>query len=254
MPVHDWTLVEAGIFHDFHTVWIVAIRGALNDGLLPPGYYALAEQHGGRSIADILTLHASPPSASEPPPSPLGTGGTAVAEAPPKVRRRETFDETVLSRRRSVAIRHVSGHRLVAVVEILSPGNKDRALHVEKFVAKAVAALEAGVHLLLVDLFPPGRHDPQGMHGAIRQLLGDFDEPFDVPVNEPLTLAGYAADTQVEVFLEHVAVGAKLSEMPLFLNPERYINVPLEATYQAAYSGMPSFWRDVLEGRPPAGF
>ena len=59
MPVHDWTRVEAGIFHDFHTVWTVALRNALNEGLLPQGYYALAEQHAGRAITDVLTLHAS---------------------------------------------------------------------------------------------------------------------------------------------------------------------------------------------------
>ncbi len=57
MPVHDWTLVEAGIFHDFHTVWTGSLRNALNEGLLPDGYYALAEQHAGQAIADILTLH-----------------------------------------------------------------------------------------------------------------------------------------------------------------------------------------------------
>jgi hypothetical protein len=60
-------------------------------------------------------------------------------------------------------------------------------------------------------------------------------------------LAGYAAGTQVEIYLERL--GAGLPEMPLFLTPDRYINVPLEATYQEAYRGMPAFWRDVLEGR-----
>ena len=44
MPVHDWTRVEAGIFHDFHHTWITAIKNALNAGLLPEEYYALAEQ------------------------------------------------------------------------------------------------------------------------------------------------------------------------------------------------------------------
>jgi hypothetical protein len=43
MPVHDWTLVEDGIFHDFHVGWIAQLRTALNNGLLPPGYYALEE-------------------------------------------------------------------------------------------------------------------------------------------------------------------------------------------------------------------
>ena len=60
MPVHDWTRVEAGIFHDFHTVWIGHLRTALNEGLLPKGYYALVEQHAGHTITDVLTLHASP--------------------------------------------------------------------------------------------------------------------------------------------------------------------------------------------------
>jgi hypothetical protein len=253
MPVHDWTRVEAGIFHDFHTVWIGWIRTALNDGLLPQGYYALAEQHAGRSVADVLTLHASPVP-QERLPLPPATGGTAVADAPPRVRRKQTVEPAALARRRTVAIRHVSGHRLVALVEIVSPANKDRPQHVEEFAAKAVSALDLGVHLLLVDLFPPGPHDPFGMHGVIRQRLEQSDEPYDLPAEEPLTLAAYAAGAEVEMYLEHVAVGATLPEMPLFLRPDRYVNVPLEATYEAAYRGVPAFWRDVLEGRPPQGF
>jgi hypothetical protein len=39
-----------------------------------------------------------------------------------------------------------------------------------------------------------------------------------------------------------------------FLRPDRYVDVPLEPTYLAAYRAMPGFWRDVLEGRPPQGF
>lgn len=251
MPVHDWTRVEAGIFHDFHTVWIGGIRNALNEGLLPQGYYALAEQHVGRPITDVLTLHASRVPPVVPLPLPPDTGGTAVAEAPPRVRRRQTVEPAALARRRSLAIRHVSGHRLVALVEIVSPANKDRARHVEEFTAKAVDALDVGVHVLVVDLFPPGPHDPYGMHGVIHQRLEQSDEPYDLPADEPLTLAAYAAGPPVEIYLEHLAVGTALPEMPLFLRPDRYVNVPLEPTYQAAYRGMPAFWRDVLEGRPP---
>ena len=114
MPVHDWTRVEAGIFHDFHVSWIPEIKKRLNDGLLPSGFYALAEQHAGRAIADILTLHAGPPE-SGPGPAITTTGGTAVAEAPPKVRRTQTIEATALGRRRTLVIRHVSGHRLVAL-------------------------------------------------------------------------------------------------------------------------------------------
>ena len=115
----------------------------------------------------------------------------------------------------------------------------------------ALAALDAGVHLLLVDLLPPGSHDPEGMHGIILQRLEQSDEPYDLPADEPLTLASYAAGPRVDIYIEHLSIGAALPEMPLFLRPDRYVNVPLEPTYQDAYQGMPAFWRDVLEGRPP---
>src|SRR5207245_3841558 len=170
MPVHDWSRVEAGIFHSFHSSWIVELHNALNGGLLPGDYYALVEQHAGRMVSAVLTLHASRPN-GEPPPLPPGDGGLALAEAPPKVRRTLTATETYRQRRRTLAIRHVSGHRLIALVEIVSPANKDRLESVEGFVAKVVEALDLGIHVFLVDVFRPSRHDPRGMHGAVGKHL-----------------------------------------------------------------------------------
>lgn len=43
MPIHDWTHVDAGIFHDFHSTWIPLLKQALNQ-TLPSDYYALSEQ------------------------------------------------------------------------------------------------------------------------------------------------------------------------------------------------------------------
>jgi hypothetical protein len=48
-------------------------------------------------------------------------------------------------------------------------------------------------------------------------------------------------------YVEPTAVGRELLEMPLFLEPEIYVNVPLEATYQAAHRGVPRRWKAVLE-------
>ena len=64
-----------------------------------------------------------------------------------------------------------------------------------------------------------------------------------------MTLASYVAERLPQAYLEHLAVGSPLIEMPLFLDPDRYINLPLESTYHAAYCGMPAFWRDVLDGK-----
>lgn len=251
MPVHDWTRVEAGIFHDFHTVWVAEIRSALNEGLLPKGYYALAELHAGAAIADVLTLHSSE-TAPQPVVVPPEVGGTLIAEAPPRVRRQQTLEGSLVMRRRTVAIRHVSNHRLVALLEIISPANKDRARPVSDFAQKAISALEAGIHLLIVDLSPPGPHDPQGVHGTISAHLEPEQEPYDLPANEPLTLAAYTAGPRIDAYLEHLGTGATLPEMPLFLRPDRYVNAPLDQTYLNSYRGFPSFWRDVLERRTEA--
>jgi hypothetical protein len=249
MSLHDWALVDAGIFHDFRTTWIGAIRTALNEGVLPKGYYALAEQHCGGPITDVLTLHVSPESTDVLPTLPPMSGGTAVAEAPPRVRRKLTVEPAALARRRSLAIRHVSGHRLIALLEIVSPANKDREVHVRAFVDKAESALLAGVHLLVIDLFRPGPHDPGGVHAAILRRLEDSDREYEPLPNEPFTLTSFAAGPRVDVYSEHLAIGAPLPEMPLFLRSDRYVKTPLETTYQATYRGVPEFYRDVLEGR-----
>jgi hypothetical protein len=245
MPVHDWTRMEAGIFHSFHNAWITHLAEALNGGLLPPGYYALGEQHAGRFVTDLLTLHTSRP--NDAPLLSPSVGGLVLAEAPAKVRRQLRGIETYRQRRRTLAIRHISGHRLIALVEIGSPANEDRPESVEVFVTKTVEALDLGVNVLLIDILLPGRHDPSGLHGA---MWNEFDEePYDLPLAEPLTLASYTAGAPVKAYLEHLAVAGHLPEMPLFLHSDRYFPVPLEATYQAAYRGVPAFWRDVLEGR-----
>ncbi len=173
----------------------------------------------------------------------------AVAENPPQVRRRLSLSPAARGTRRTLTIRHISGHRIVALIEITSPANKDRATHLVEFVDKAEAALAYGIHLVLVDLIPPGPHDPQGIHAALWARYDD--EPYLLPPGEPLTLASYVGGMRPEAYLEHLAVGTPLAEMPLFLNPDRYINLPLEATYLAAHRGMPAFWRDVLDGKQP---
>lgn len=247
MAVHDWTRVDAGTFHAFHTAWITHLSEALNGGVLPAGYYALPEQQGGRLIADVLTLQTPSATYSR---SPADEGGVAVAEAPPRVRRKLSPSPAARGSRRTLAVRHVSGHQIIALIEIVSSANKDRAAHVAEFADKAELALAHGIHVLLVDLFPPGRHDPEGIHAAIWERFDD--EPYRLPPDELLTLASYVAGPGPEAYLEHLTVGDVLPEMPLFLTPERYVNVPLEATYAAAYRGLPAFWRDVLEGNPGA--
>ena len=66
MPVHDWSRVNAGIFHSFHLSWTDEIMAALNAGLLPPDYYALAEQLAGEFGPDVLALRFTGPDVEAP--------------------------------------------------------------------------------------------------------------------------------------------------------------------------------------------
>jgi hypothetical protein len=248
MPIHDWTRVTSGTWHDFHLAWIAEIHNTLNSGLLPPSYYAQAEQIAGPLGPDVLTLQV-PESEPEPGPEGPAGGGLAVATVPPRARlvnQAEMMDYVL--KRRTLVIRHASGDRIVALLELVSPGNKAARFALRSFVDKAVEALFRGYHLLIVDLFPPTPRDPQGIHGAI---WAEIDEtPFALPPDEPLTLAAYSAGPVKRAYVEPTAVGRDLIEMPLFLEPEIYINVPLEETYMAAYRGVPQRWKRVLEDGP----
>lgn len=221
------------------------IQRALNGGLLPEGFYALAEQVAGEVIPDVLTLHDAELGQTISPQS-QGYAGVALAEAPPQVALRETASEALLlaAKARRLTIRHSTGDRIVALLEIVSPGNKEKRAALESFVDKAIGALDAGYHLLVIDLFPPGPFDPSGIHGAIWRRLGCDYTP---PSAKPLTLAAYAAAAAVTCYVEPTAVGADLIPMPLFLDPGHYVNVPLEQTYRAAYDGMPRRWKRVIE-------
>jgi hypothetical protein len=145
---------------------------------------------------------------------------------------------------KAVTIRHKSDHRVVAVIEIVSPGNKNSRHGLRAFVDKAVELLHGGVHLLILDLHPPGPRDPQGIHRVIWDEFLDND--FTLPPGLPLTLAAYRADRWPEAFVEPIAVGSTLPEMPVFLSLDVYIPLPLEPTYQGAWEAVPAFWREAL--------
>jgi hypothetical protein len=246
MPIHDWTRVSDGTFHDFHVAWIAEIRNALNNGLLPENYYAQAEQIVGPLGPDVLTLQTNGYPASEALVGEPGRGGLALATVQPRARltAAAAMDDYVL-KRRTIVIRHSSNDRIVALLEIVSPGNKSSRHALRSFVEKAVEALYRGYHLLIVDLLPATPRDPQGIHGAIWREISD--DPFELPRGEPLTLAAYSAGPVKRAWVEPTAVGRELIDMPQFLEPEIYVNVPLEATYQAAYRGVARRWKQVLE-------
>src|SRR5687767_3645359 len=106
MPIHDWTRVEAGIFHAFHHRWISAISDVLNSGLLPKDLYALPEQVAAGFGPDVLTLQAERPDDAD-------AGGavataTALQTRPATTIVLETEAEFYRRKKKVIAVRHVS--------------------------------------------------------------------------------------------------------------------------------------------------
>src|ERR1043165_6029837 len=185
MPVHDWSRVDANLFHDFHQTWAVSIRNALNSGLLPKGYVALVEQHAPNFIPDVLALnrstHTSPGDDDEP-----MTGGVVTTTLPETRFVQRAQRQAMAARANRVTISHHRG-RIVCVIEIVWPGNKSTRRALRSFVEKSVEFLQNGIHLMVIDFFPPSKRDRQGIHGAIWDEIDG--SPFELPANQPLTLA-----------------------------------------------------------------
>ncbi len=242
MPIHDWTHVQSGTFHDFHQDWTIEIRRTLNAGLLPPGYFAMADQRVEGPEPDVVALQLRSPT-NQPP---RQVGGTAVVEALPPLRQSASVAASVYARKANrIVVRNQLG-RVVAVIEVLSPGNKDSRNAVRAFVGKAIDFLRNGIHLLLIDLFPPTPRDPEGIHQAIWSEL--TDAPFEArPADKPLTVAAYDASEPLTAYLEPLAVGDALPDAPLFLEPGLWVATPLEATYQRSWDALPAVLRDLVD-------
>jgi hypothetical protein len=243
--MHDWTRVEPGIYHAFHHRWISALSDVLNGGNLPADYYALPEQVAAGFGPDVLTLQGE----SEDESSQTGVGSTegtaTVLRSRPQFRlMAQTEAEFYRRKKSSIVVRHVSGDRIVAILEIISPGNKSNRHALRAFVDKACELLEHRIHLLIVDPFPPGSRDPNGIHAAIWEQVQE--EPFQPPADQPLTLVAYECDLITRAYIETVAVGQAIPDMPLFLEPNGCVMVPLEATYETAFAAMPRRWQIVL--------
>ena len=124
MPIHDWTASK----REFFTTFIIPGSknfSTLNAGLLPADYYAMQEQHAAGFGPDVLTLQGSGKGNSSGSAATEAAGGVGLLLAPPKVHlTAETDMEFYLCKQNTIAVRHVSGDRVVAMLEVVSSGNK----------------------------------------------------------------------------------------------------------------------------------
>jgi hypothetical protein len=131
------------------------------------------------------------------------------------------------------------------VIEIVSPGNKDSRFSLRDFVDKTLDFLFNGIHVLIIDLFPPTSRDPHGIHKAIWDEI--VEEAFTFPAGKDRILASYETGPERSAYVEPIAPGDTLPDMPLFLTHALHVAVPLEETYQEAWRCSPEELRLAVE-------
>jgi hypothetical protein len=220
-PRADW--------QSFHNRWANAIADGL-DRILPRRYFARVQANLGRQVeADVAEFESAPGQETNGSP-----GGVAVQPyAPPAVR---TVLPAVFPDDTEVQVCDTDrGARLAAVVELVSPANKDRADHRRAFAVKCAAYLQRGIGLVMVDTVTSRRFN---LHAELVRLLGAGEA--GVTPEEPLLYAtAYRpvhrdGRNEIDVWDEALAVGGALPTLPLALRGDGNVPLDLEASYTEA--------------------
>lgn len=233
-PQHRW---EA-----FHNRWAVALTDSLNERL-PRRFLAEAQIHVGRKIeTDVAEFERTlPPGEVEVTGNghPDGAGGTAVAVAEPVVYAppepdmafpltfEDAFEVKVYDAERD--------QRLVAVIELVSPSNKDRPEERETFALKSLGYLKAGIGLVIVDIVTD-RHF--NLHNELIRV-GRNDDRFQMTASPTTYTVAYRPvhkndENLIDMWAHELALAAKFPTVPLALMGYGCVRLDLEATYAEA--------------------
>jgi hypothetical protein len=218
-------------WESFHAAWSVEIMSALNRNVLPKGYFAEAQAHIGHQVEIDVASFESETEATE---AASANGGVAVQTwAPPAT---ALVMPVVFPDDIEVQVYEESGGpTLVAAIELVSPGNKDRAENRRAFAAKCAAHLHRGIGLVVVDVVT---NRMANLHDELIDLLRQA-ESYRFPSQATIYTTAYRPrraeeDGQVEIWLETLAVDGALPTMPLALRGGPTLPVPLESTYTEA--------------------
>lgn len=216
----------------FHGWWAAALAGSLNEHLLPAEYFAEFQVTLGAQIeVDVATqtengVHESSSSSQAvavqtrvwtPPPA----TGTLPAVFPDDV------EVQVFS--------SATGPRLVAAIELVSPGNKDREESRRAFTSKCAAYLQRGIGLIVVDVVTSRRAN---LHDDLMTFLG-LAPLFVFPTATPIYATAYQPvhrqeGNGIDLWRETLALALPLPTLPLAVRGLGCLPIDLEATYMEA--------------------
>jgi len=233
MPLLDHfhpPLDERRHWEGFHSKWTNCLVDALNESLLPEGYFAEPNVHAGAAVElDVPTFEeqgnglplttdaatATLPARTWSPPAPGLTMPMAFTD---------TFEVQVYSPKGPM--------KLVGVIEIVSPANKDRPETRRTFAIKCASLLNQGIGVIIADIVTVRLAN---LHDEVVRLLPGGDA-FLFPETPGLYAAAYRpirtkTVEKAEVWLNALAVGQPLPVLPLWLSGGPCLRIDLEATY-----------------------
>ena len=206
----------------------------------------MAEQVLGGPIPDVVTLQRRPPSTEGPPEA----GGVAVSDAPPQARFVTSAEpDLYASKANRLVIKHQLG-QVVAVIEIVSPGNKNRPASTAIFCCESRGASSPGCS-------SPGRRFVSSFAARPpRESTKPSGTRFSRnPSNFPPTSRSRLPPTVPAcphtAYVEPVAVGDPLPSLPIFLDPGTYVPAPLEETYQSTWDKCPEPLKELVQNPNP---
>jgi hypothetical protein len=235
MPLLDHfhpPLSVARHWQSLHSRWAGAMADALNEHVLPRGYYAEEQIHiGSRVEVDVAAFDRD--RLEE-----IDESGGSIAVSPPRVWTPSAPPMTMPAIfPDSLEVQVIStegGPNLVAAVELVSPGNKDRPEFRRAFAAKCASYIHQGIGLIIVDIVTSRLAN---LHNELVELM-EIGADFLMP---PESLYAVAYRPVRRPDLEHIEawptvlqLGLTLPTLPLSLDKAQCVPLALEATYMEA--------------------
>jgi hypothetical protein len=224
-PHHHW--------ESFHSNWATRIADGIA-AVLPADFQVEEHTHAGVGFEiDVAAYKDTTVPADNGSAGPAMATVVAPAFAPPVPDHTfpcafpDTFAVRVFST--------TAGLTLVGVIELVSPGNKDRASERLAFATKCASYLAQGVSLIVMDIVTNRRAN---LHNEIMRVM-EAPDHLDFPAEVTLYATAYrparrAQEEQIDLWKRPLALGEPLPQLPLRLTGDVFVPVDFEAAYQEA--------------------
>ncbi|HKI34835.1 MAG TPA: DUF4058 family protein [Gemmataceae bacterium] len=220
-------------WESFHSFWASSIGAYLNR-ILPRRYLAVIQTHLGPQVeADVAEFERSPDAEDEQSPNGPGGGVAIHTYAPPIA---TMVAPAVYPDDLEVQVRDERDDaRLVAVIELVSPRNKDRPDARRAFAAKCAAYLQRGIGIVTADTVTTRQAN---MHNELVTLM-QWEDRLQMPDEVWLAAMAYrparrGGANEIDIWPVPLTIGGPLPVLPLALLGTRAVPLDLEETYTEA--------------------